>query len=77
MIDIDDAKMKLESQNQNFGKVTREKRCDARGKFKKRAGSLSLLACISLFSFHKQYTEGGTYLLRFFQLMEDFITYLN
>ena len=47
VIDIDKANMKLESQNRNFGKVTREKRCGACGKFKKGAGSLSLLMCIS------------------------------
>jgi hypothetical protein len=38
---------KIESQNWKFGKVTRERRCDARGKYKKGAGSVSLLTAIS------------------------------
>jgi hypothetical protein len=29
VIDIDESNYKLESQNRKFGKVTREKRCDA------------------------------------------------
>ena len=46
VIDIDESNYKLESQNRKFGKVTREKRCDARGKYKKGAGSVSLLMAI-------------------------------
>ena len=33
----------METQNRKYGKVTREKRCDARGKYKKGEGSVSLL----------------------------------
>ena len=78
MIDIDEANMKLESHYHNFGKVMREKGCDAHRMFKKGAGSLSFLMGISgdeqsPFSFHEQYIEGGTDLLWFFQFMEDFI----
>ncbi len=65
VIDIDKSNFKLESQNQNFGKVTRERRCDARGKYKKGVGSVSLLMAISgdarvgeAFSFHRCFTEG-------------------
>ena len=47
VIDIDKSNFKLESHNQIFGKVTRERRCDARGKYKKGAGSVSLLMAIS------------------------------
>jgi len=67
VIDIDESNYKLESQNRKFGKVTWEKRCDARGKYKKGAGSVSLLMAISgdkrageAFSFHRCFTEGGT-----------------
>jgi len=46
VIDIDKSNYKLESQNQKFGKVTWERRCDARGQYKKGAGSVSLLMAI-------------------------------
>jgi hypothetical protein len=78
VIDIDESNYKLESQNRKFGKVTREKRCDARGKYKKGAGSVSLLMAISgdervgeAFSFHRCFTEGGTNLWRFFNYMRN------
>ncbi len=35
IIDRDESNYKLETQNRKFGKVTRKKRCDARGKYKK------------------------------------------
>ena len=35
IIDIDESNYKLETQNRKFGKVTREKRCDMRGNYKK------------------------------------------
>ena len=67
IIDLDESNYKLETQNRKFGKVTREKRCDARGKYKKGEGSVSLLMAISgdeqagqSFSFHRCFTEGGT-----------------
>jgi len=48
VIDIDKSNYyKIESQNWKFGKVTRERRCDARGKYKNGAGSVSLLKAIS------------------------------
>ena len=48
VIDIDESNyFKIESQNWKFGKVTWERRCDARGKYKKGAGSVSLLMAIS------------------------------
>jgi hypothetical protein len=48
VIDIDESNYyKIESQNWKFGKVTWERRCDARGKYKKGAGSVSLLMAIS------------------------------
>ena len=48
VIDIDESNYyKIESQNWKFGKVTRERCCDARGKYKKGAGSVSLLMAIS------------------------------
>ena len=47
VIDIDESNYKLESQNRKFGKMTRERRCDVRGKYKKGASSLSLLMAIS------------------------------
>ena len=47
VIDLDKSNYKLETQNRKSGKVTREKRCDARGKYKKGEGSVSLLMYIS------------------------------
>ena len=65
VIDIDESCFKLESQNRKYGKVTRQRRCDARGKYRKGAGTISLLMAISgdervgeAFSFHRTYTEG-------------------
>ena len=40
MIDLDEMNVKLEYQNCNRGKVIREKRCDAKGKYKKEPGRL-------------------------------------
>ncbi len=56
VIDIDESNYKLESQNRKFGKVTGEKCCDARGKYKKGAGSVSLL--MAIFSFHSASRRG-------------------
>jgi hypothetical protein len=69
VIDIDESNYKLESQSRKFGKVTGEKRCDARGKYKKGAGSVSLL--MAIFFFPQCFTEGGTNLWRFFNYMQN------
>ncbi len=76
LIDIDESRYRLNSQNHSFGKVTREKRCDACGKYKNGNGGVNLLMAIlgderdgHSFSFHKCYTKGGTDLLRFFDFM--------
>ena len=67
IIDLDKSNYKLETQNRKFGKVTREKWCDGRGKYKKGEGSVSLLMAISgneqagqSFSFRRCFVEGGT-----------------
>ena len=59
-------------------------RCDARGKYKKGEGSISLLMSISgderagqTFSFHRCYTEGGTDLWRFFNFMLELCDWLD
>ena len=56
----------------------------ARGKYKKGAGSVSLLMAISgdervgeAFSFHRCFTEGGTNLWRFFNYMQDLMDWLD
>jgi len=41
VIDIDESCFKLESQNRKYGKLTRQRRCDARGKYRK--GSIIVL----------------------------------
>ena len=84
VIDLDESNYKLEMQNRKFGKVTREKRCNARGKYKKGEGSVSLLMAISgdkqagqSLSFHRCYTEGGTDLWRFFNFMLELCDWLD
>jgi hypothetical protein len=65
VIDINESNFKLETQNQKFGKVTRERRCNAWGKYQKGTGTVSLLMAISsdervgeAFSFHGGLTCG-------------------
>jgi len=82
MIDIDEARFKLESQNRIRGKVTKQKRVDARGKYKKGAGGINLLMGVSgddqdPFEFHQMFSEGGTDLYRFYRFMEAFIDWLD
>ncbi len=79
VIDIGKSNYKLESQNRTFGKVTRKRHCDARGKYKKGAGSVSLLIAISgdkrvgeAFSFHRCFTEGGNQSVALLQLHVEF-----
>jgi hypothetical protein len=43
IIDIDEAKFKLESQDCKRGKVTQQRQCDARGRYKKGAGGINLI----------------------------------
>ena len=64
------------------GKVTKERICDARGKFKNFAGQVSLLIGTSWhgrnpFSFHKQFSEGGTNPCLFYVFMREFIDLLD
>jgi hypothetical protein len=76
LIDIDESGYRLNSQYFSFGKGTREKRCNARGKYKNGDGGVNPLMAIlgnerddHSFLFHKCYTKGGTDLLRFFDFM--------
>jgi hypothetical protein len=66
------------------GEVIREKRCDARDKYKKGEGSVSLLMAISgnervgqAFSFHRCFTEGGTDLFRFYNFLLELFDWLD
>jgi hypothetical protein len=75
-INIDESGYRFNSQNCSFGKVTREKRCNTRGKYKNGNRGVNLLMAISgnergghSFLFNKCYTEGGTDLLCFFNFM--------
>jgi len=84
IIDLDESNYKLEMQNRKFGKVTRKKRCNARGKYKKGEGCVSLLMAISgneqagqSFSFHRCFTEGGTDLYRFFSYMTELCDWVD
>jgi hypothetical protein len=82
MIDIDEAKFKLESSDRSFGKVAREFRANIRGKYKKGVPGTNLIMAISgdgtnPYSFHRQYTEGGTDLARFYTFMRDLIADLQ
>jgi hypothetical protein len=84
MIDLNKSNYKLETHNRKFGKVIQEKRCDARGKYKKGEGSVSLLMVISgdkregeSFSFHRCFIEGGTDLFRFYNFLFELFDWLD
>jgi hypothetical protein len=82
MIDIDEAKFKLETQNRKRGKVIRERRVNAWGKYKRGEEGTNLIMAISgsrqtPFSFHKLYSEGGTDMQRFYGFMVELIDYLD
>jgi hypothetical protein len=83
VIDLNESKYKLELQNRKYGKVIREKRCDARGKYKKGEGSVSRLMVISgderegeSFSVHRCFIEGGTDLFRFYNFLLELFDWL-
>jgi hypothetical protein len=81
VIDLDEAQFKLETQDRKYGKVSRQSRCDAKGKYKKGAGSVSLVMAVSgdevePFSYHECYMEGGTDQWRFYTFMLGFVAWL-
>ena len=78
IIDLDESKFKIEDQNRKFGKVMREKQCNATGKYVHGSQGVDLLMAISEdervgqdFSFHRCYTEGNTDLWRFYNFIND------
>ena len=84
MIDLDESNYKLDSQNHKYGKVIPEKRCNARGKYKKGEGSVSLLMAISgngregqAFSFHRCFVEGVNNLFWFYNFLLDLFDWLD
>ena len=82
IIDIDEARFKLESADRSYGKVAREFRCNLKGRYKKGDPGTNLIMAISgddhnPISFHQQFTEGGTYLFRFYCFMSDLIDFLE
>jgi hypothetical protein len=84
MIDIDEAKFKLKTQNRKRGKVIRERRVNAWGKYK-RGGREQTTSWPfpgvdsrqTPFSFHKLYSEGGTDMQHFYGFMVELIDYLD
>jgi len=81
MIDIDEAGFKIDDQDRKRGKVTKQRRVNSKGKYKKGDRNVSLLMGISgdqqdPFEFHQTFSEGGTNQYRFFCFMEDFIAWL-
>jgi hypothetical protein len=84
VFELNKSSYKLEMQNRKFVQVMREKQYDARGKYKKGDGSVSLLMAISgneqagqSFSFHRCYTEGGTDLWQFFDFILELCDWLD
>jgi hypothetical protein len=84
VIDIDESNFKLESQNRKLGKVTQERCCNARGKYKKGVGSKSLMMAIlgdervgEAFSFHRCFTDGETNLWRFYNFIQNLMDWLD
>jgi hypothetical protein len=81
VIDIDEARFKLESADRSYGKVAREFRCNLKGKYKKGEPGVNLIMAIlgdanNPYSFHQTFTEGGTDLFRFYGFMRDLIDHL-
>ena len=83
IIELDESKFKIEDQNRRFGKVAREKQCDASGKYINGSDGIDLLMAISsderadqAFSFHRCYTEGNTDLWQFYSFIDDFYIWL-
>ena len=81
-IDIDEAKFKEETQDRKRGKITKCRRCNSRGLYRKGSRGVDLLMCVcgsdqNPFSFHRMFTEGTTDLYRFFQYMSDLIDWLD
>lgn len=82
IIDIDEARFKLESADRSYGKVAREFRCNVRGSYKKGDPGTNLIMAISgdsnnPVSFHRLYSEGGTDLFRFYTFMSELIEFLD
>ena len=82
IIDIDEARFKMESTDRSFGKVARAFRCNLKSNYKKGEEGTNLLLAISgdnnnPFSFHRQFTEGGTDLFRFYCFMRDLLHFLS
>ena len=80
---MDESKFKIEDQNRKFGKVVRERRCDATGKYINGSDGVNLLMSISgdervgqAFSFHRCYTEGNTDLWQFYNYIDDLCNWL-
>jgi transposase len=76
IIDIDEAKFKLESQNRKCGKIMHDRRINTRGKYKRVLMGISGSAQ-NPFAFHQLYSEGGTDLQCFYQFMREFIQWLQ
>lgn len=77
MIDIDETGFTLQSQDRKRGEITKQRRADDLGKYKKGGGRINLLILMEIsgdardpFEYHNQ---GGTDQWRFFCFMEDFI----
>ena len=78
MIDIDEARFKLESADRKYAKVAREFRANVRGKYKKGDPGTNLIMAVlgdanNVYSFHRMYSQGGTDLYRFYCFMRDLI----
>ena len=81
IINLDESKYEIADQNCRFGKVVREKQCNATGKYINKSDSIDLLmATISrdewgnqAFSFHRCYTKENADLWWFYSFIDDFL----
>lgn len=81
IIDLDEAKFTITSQDRKYGKAHSSKRVDAKGMYKKGASAVTLILGVSAsehnqFAYAKQYDEGTTDLVRFYTFMVEFIEFL-
>jgi hypothetical protein len=78
VIDIDEAKFKLESADRGFAKVAREFRGNIKGQYTKGDPGTNLIMAISgsennPYAFHQQHNTGGTDLYRFYCFLRALI----
>ncbi|EJK47066.1 hypothetical protein THAOC_34243 [Thalassiosira oceanica] len=82
VIDLDEARFTLTSQNRKRGKTATFHRCDSQGMYRKGEPGTNLLCAVggdgaTPISYHEQYSAGGTDLWRFYSYMLALLDHLH